>query len=313
MNSLAWDIKEYLERGLNGFGIGSHGGSFGNNWSSELIGLAEQMVWYRQAAFELGLMDLLDEAYVYAYDEPQIGDEQAARVLAGLKEAAPGLKTLLAMHESPNPERDAKWLKDTDILCIRLAAWDSEYAEQFRSQGKELWMYVSSPAHPTPSLVIDYPAISHRIIPWMAWKEGAAGLLYWSVNYWEGDPWKDPATFQNDQNGNGFLFYPAAEGPVPSIRLEVLRDGIEDYEYLNLLRMLVDKKDAQNSASKARLAEAKALLSLPESLVSSPRQYTKDWQALLDYREELGNMIESLSKGPRNTKQGQHVIRLPFN
>jgi len=280
----AWEVKEYLEQGLNAFGVGSHGGSFGNNWAVDWLTLQQQMVWYRQAALELALTDLLDQAYVYAYDEPQVNDAHAAQVLAGLKETAPQLKTLLVMHEAPDPERDAQWLKDADILCIRLPAWNTADTEAFRSQGKELWMYVSSPAHPTPSLVIDYPAIAHRVIPWMAWKYGASGLLYWSVNYWTGDPWKDPATFQKDQNGNGFLFYPAVEGPIPSIRLEILRDGIEDYEYFHMLSNLINQASEQPSVSKAELTEAKALLSIPESLIKSARDYTRDWNALLNYR-----------------------------
>ena len=34
-------------------------------------------------------------------------------------------------------------------------------------------------------------------------------------------------------NGDGILIYPGANGPLPSIRLENIRDGIEDFELLH--------------------------------------------------------------------------------
>ena len=34
-------------------------------------------------------------------------------------------------------------------------------------------------------------------------------------------------------NGDGILIYPGAKGPLPSIRLENIRDGIEDFELLH--------------------------------------------------------------------------------
>ena len=44
-------------------------------------------------------------------------------------------------------------------------------------------------------------------------------------------------------NGDGFLTYPGKQvgidGPVTSIRLEILRDGNEDIEYFNIYRNLL--------------------------------------------------------------------------
>jgi hypothetical protein len=102
--------------------------------------------------------------------------------------------------------------------------------------GKEIWMYVASPTRPFPTIILDGPSLDVRILPWICWRSGAGGLLYWCVNYWYlTDPWRDPMTWP-DQNGNGSLFYPGKDGrPVDSIRIEVLRDGLEDYEYLRML------------------------------------------------------------------------------
>ena len=54
------------------------------------------------------------------------------------------------------------------------------------------------------------------------------------------DPWFNPAfAHPRHYNGGGYLFYPGApcgiDGPVASMRLKNLRDGMEDYEYFVLL------------------------------------------------------------------------------
>ncbi len=65
--------------------------------------------------------------------------------------------------------------------------------------------------------------------------------------YWQSpkrDPWFDPG-FRIRFNGDGFLFYPGddagIDGPVASIRLKNLRDGMEDYEYFAILQQLGGK------------------------------------------------------------------------
>lgn len=60
---------------------------------------------------------------------------------------------------------------------------------------------------------IDMPAVPHRV-------------LFWSVNYWNrqyiDDPRKNQDILGNDLYGDG------------SLRLEVIRDGLEDFDYFTL-------------------------------------------------------------------------------
>jgi hypothetical protein len=81
----------------------------------------------------------------------------------------------------------------------------------------------------------------------MAWIDRVNGLYYAQAADWETDPWGQP--FANDlSNGDGFLIYPPKDGTiaynpcdsnsnriVPSIRLMLLREGLEDYAYLQRL------------------------------------------------------------------------------
>jgi len=287
-------IGRYLNLGLGAFGVGTMGGSNGNNWPRNPAELEKVMGWYRTAAAALRSQGLLDKAYIYAYDEPTPGDPHVAQVMEYLHWADPDLKNLLVMHQAPDPVRDAQWLKEADILCLRIAAYDPEQAPLFKQLGKELWIYVSSPAPPFAGLVIDYPAISHRILSWLCWKYGATGLLYWCVNFWTGDPWTNPANFSEDQNGSGLLYYPTAEGPVPSLRMEVLRDGIEDYEYLYRLQELIEAAKRHGGVDASLLAQAEQLVAVDPNLIESMRSYSKDPAVLLAQRQAIAEMIVKL-------------------
>ena len=104
-----------------------------------------------------------------------------------------------------------------------------------------------------------------------------------------------------DQNGNGSLFYPGPEGPVASIRLEVLRDGIEDYEYLARLRQLVtqvttDETLMANEATRALIAQAEQLLAIDPQLVESMQTYNRDPKILEQHRAAIAELIEKLQQ-----------------
>ena len=49
--------------------------------------------------------------------------------------------------------------------------------------------------------------------------------------------------YSGDANGDGFLMYPGPDGPVASIRLKSIRDGIEDWQlFQELRRHVADSK-----------------------------------------------------------------------
>ena len=99
-----------------------------------------------------------------------------------------------------------------------------------------------------PSWQIDFPVLSYRIAPWLNRRYGVTGLLYWTTVCWNSpprNPWDDPG-FRVNYNGEGLLFYPGEDagidGPIASIRLKNLRDGMEDYEYFVLLEKAKGKE-----------------------------------------------------------------------
>ena len=142
---------------------------------------------------------------------------------------------------------------------------------------------MASPTRPFPTIILDSPSIETRIIPWICRRAGATGLVYWCVNYWHlADPMENPMTWP-DQNGNGSLYYPHPSGPVGSIRLEVLRDGMEDYEYL---RMAAEKKAGRE------LEERVA------AVAASGWDYSRDPERLLRTREALGRFLDAAARLP---------------
>ena len=74
---------------------------------------------------------------------------------------------------------------------------------------------------------------------------GLTGLLYWRVDGWTDDPWNDVDTApllteQKHYPGDGMLMYPGKQvglkGAIPSMRLKWIREGVEDYEYIEILK-----------------------------------------------------------------------------
>lgn len=229
----------------------------------------------------------LDKAYIYSIDEHP--GEWTRKICALIHEGHPRIKNLLTiMVQEGYP--------DTDIWCPRMYELTPDRLElgrKFQRAGKELWVYTSGPRPPFPTLMLDWDLINCRIIPWMCWKFDLDGYLYWCINYWKGSPWENPAPYPR-QNGNGFLYYPGRDGPVGSLRLEALRDGLEDYEYLWLLRDRV-RQCREKGVAAEKVAEAEGLLQIGDAVVSYFDKFTYDPRLVYNMRERVAMQIEILN------------------
>ncbi|MDP3703347.1 MAG: DUF6067 family protein [Candidatus Omnitrophota bacterium] len=289
-------LTQLRAQGLSAFGLGFHSGSFDNNWPTDRSQLESLAPVYRGYAATLRTAGLMERHYIYAYDEPKPGSRQVADVARMIHIADPALKNLVVLEDVESVDPLREWFGDIDIVCLRNVTFDPVQAQQLKQLGKEIWLYVSGPSAPYPTLVIDYPAMAYRVLPWMCWKYGLNGLLYWSVNYWTTNPYQDPMNTKWQQNGNGSLYYPGPDGPVPSIRLEVLRDGMEDYEYLHRLAEVVARAKVNGSKPPALIQQAETLLAVNPGLVESMRTYSKDPAVLERNRTAIAEMIEKLQK-----------------
>ncbi|MBS2033078.1 MAG: DUF4091 domain-containing protein [Deltaproteobacteria bacterium] len=143
----------------------------------------------------------------------------------------------------------------------------SAYDPFLATSGNELWWYQSCMSHGCgagatdpywagwPSYAIDASAIRARAQEWLSFKNNVSAELYYETMMHSATAWTDQFDFGG--NGDGTLFYPGQPSviggtthvPVESIRLKLIREGIEDYEYLKMLSDLGDGAWAQQQAA----------------------------------------------------------------
>ncbi len=290
-------VDRYRWHGLNNFSIGRYGGTYNNNWPNDDAKIDNLEGLYRTYGEILKLNKMLEYTYIYTWDEGAIGNPKVAKICSMIHRAYPGLKNMVCYHGFWEPEKHPDWGKDIDIWCFNNDNFDEKKLRAMQELGKEMWMYISGPSGlGGPNYAIDFDSLDYRIPVWIAWKYDIRGLLYWCVNWWPFvDPFKSAANTKWEQNGNGLLFYPGEKGPIASLRLEIIRDSIEDYEYLTLLKKLVtwiEKKGIVDQFQE-QYFKAKELIGVG-SLITSMFHYRRDNQGLLEHRNNVANTAEAL-------------------
>lgn len=141
------------------------------------------------------------------------------------------------------------------MIAGRIAAGEGVWCYPALSQFRDTWKKEKGEPQPAeqpcpPVWLTDYPPVHFRILPWICAAHNLSGIHYWDVFHWpeRTDPWKDAGTFVIDDetfNGDGLLIYPPAPAalrgdapavPCASVRLKWIRDGMDDYDHLNILR-----------------------------------------------------------------------------
>ncbi len=212
------------------------------------------------------------KSYVYILDETtkRYEERQAERYARLLHQAdkATGAQVKFLLTDDPRPhalggEKTANTFlnDDVDIWTLRYYYFFGRIpaVRERKKAGKEIWWYSYSndSVKRVPSFVIDKPHIDSRIWGWMMEEWNVDGLLNWGFNRWgkasTGNGWRDPyrdplslAVGRRRSNGDTCLVYPGyyprygldrpTAGPVASLRLEALRDGLEEREYLKLAK-----------------------------------------------------------------------------
>ena len=249
-----------------------------------------------------------ERLFQYTCDEPPLTCAWAdipARAAAA-RAADPELRTLVT---TTIQQADANGVTDAIDLLVPVVnhlddrPGESAYSGNQRakydaflaaSPRRELWLYQSCMSHGCgvgssayftgwPSYMIDASAARNRAMQWLLFRYRATGELYYETAMAYGqDPWTNPWAFTG--NGDGTLFYPGTPArisgttdvPVASLRLKLIREGMEDYEYLDLLSRAGGEADAR--------AVADALF---------PNAYSTDVkpEALMAARAELARLI----------------------
>ena len=249
-------------------------------------------------------MHVFDEVFAATHKHAKM--RELAKLAKRIKEVAPHAKLECIT------EVEKELIGVIDIWCpsIKMMTRNPQSYWDRQKAGDELWLYtcLGAPGHVTgepPSFVLEESAAAMRLIGWICYFYRAEGFLYYSSNNWtrNGNPGEKPypATpwnmqYVNSFNGEACLFYPnrhPERDPLSSIRLENLRDGMEDFEYLKMLADLSKKHAGKLSA--AQKQEIADLLGMKE-LVRSGFDYTDDSGKIADQRRKMAQWIEKLNK-----------------
>ena len=181
--------------------------------------------------------------------------------------------------------------------------------EEKAKGGRLSWYASCDQRYPQPNYFIDAPAMDMVMLPWITARYELNGMLYWAINWWSEtvNPWRNANTFLSGYlcsggwvlNGEGMLWYPGnfvktftgqpdVEGPVSSIRFELLREGIEDIVYLSMLKDLGDKAFADKQV---------------ESLVVDVKAFSRNVPVLYNTRKEMAARIDELLKAQVKRKR----------
>jgi hypothetical protein len=192
------------------------------------------------------------------------------------------------------------------LWCPKLCLWDDDvsygnhdyvhsmtFEERMRkmmSEGYGVWTYISyTPSTPYIGMFLDHSGLNQRILFWQQYQRGISGMIYWSSNAWTTiatvDPWESVFTGLFDNNnkpvyGDGILFYPAEkieDDPTVSLRMKIMRDGIDDIELLILAGRTLGSRWINEKVN---------------SVTSSLTSVEVNEEAFAKIRIEIGNALE---------------------
>jgi hypothetical protein len=168
-------------------------------------------------------------------------------MLTMIQEEAPDLGIALAgTYQSEIDSRVREY-------CVFYPGMSAEVMDLRRSRGLLSTFYVCC-SPPAPNTFTHSPPVEARQMGWHAAATGADGFLRWAFESFNADPLAETA-FGSWPPGDCFFVYP---GPRSSIRFELLRKGIEDYECIEIARRRLKPGTPQRVRLEALVREAAA-------------------------------------------------------
>lgn len=204
---------------------------------------------------------------------------QYARSRLGLAEfvrtVAPKLRFVDANRNTDQAGSIHLWFP----LPHQFEAFRGFYAER-QAAGDEVGFYTCvTPSGYNLNRFVSFPLLKTRLLHWYNYKFGLTGFLHWGYNAKFPPASLDKVIMDGDAN----LVYKDPLGmPVPSIRQEAMRDGIEDYELLKVAEAR-DKELARK---------------LCDHLVTDCRRYSRDVADFRKTRELLLDLAGAKAVSP---------------
>jgi hypothetical protein len=256
----------------------------------------------------------LGALFHYTCDEPPNGCSwaNALTMEQTVYNASHNMKTLITTDLASATQNNL--LADLSVIVPIVNSMDPQGGSNQRSTydswlmgiNKHLWWYQSCSSHEScsngtvgssnatwPSYMVDATPVRNRVFEWFAFIDSIEAELYYQIDYcWTSgqcgpggnasNPWSSVYAFGG--NGDGTLIYPGTPALIggttpialPSIRLKQIRDGMEDFEYLNALSQAGDDAFARSTAA---------------AFITNAYTFDNDPQALTNARLALGNRL----------------------
>jgi hypothetical protein len=204
-----------------------------------------------------------------------------------------GIKNLISMSPTPAlySDNSGTGRSAVDIWVLLPLMYNNSKTQvgEVMKKGDAVWSYntLVQDAY-SPKWLIDFDPVNFRIQPgFISQSLNLTGMLYWRVDKWPSDPWNNvnnAGTYSSaNYPGEGMLVYPGqpvgVKGVVASMRLKWLRDGVEDYDYVQILKDL----------GKGDLA-----MQISRSVGPDWTNWTRDAGAVEAARLKLGDTIDQL-------------------
>ncbi len=161
-----------------------------------------------------------------------------------------------------------------------------------KAEGDKVWWFISWDVEaPYINYYMQTDGVAQRILFWQQFDFGVEGFLYNFSNYWSGecsDPYAYNITNSSypDAHGESILIYPGdvygLDTPVGSLRVEAMRDGVEDYQMMYMLEELWGEGAADKYI---------------DMMTTGVVTYSTDDSEYYDARIQLGNAVERAALG----------------
>ncbi len=294
-----------------------------DDWREQYI---PRLTGFYNAAKELGIAD---RAYAYGCDEffPK-SFVSVAEAAEEVKRALPDVPVFTTTFDKQYGVESE--LGMIDWFCPGTMGYARQYEAGMvaaaRSAGRNIWWYVcDGPLAPAANFFLESQAIEARLLMGaQAVRMRPDGFLYYQIARWncvhsiESGPftdWNPISHFNRSQfHGDGSWTAAGPDGtPLPTIRLENFRDGLEDYAYAKLLeeKLQEQMKDAKftmhndggtpqdNSSLVTRssslaswVQRAQDALAVPVAVMENMTNYTDNAAVLYRWRDEMADLIE---------------------
>ena len=216
------------------------------------------------------------------HDEPHEGSDVTALLAwsKAIRAAEPQVRLWLDPTYRTPGQAPQEVFEYSDVLCPNRPMWLSQgkpFAEFFqkqRQQGKELHFYSCS----GPARLLD-PYAYYRLQAWQCWDAGATGSFFWA--------------FGDNSGASSWNEYLARSGPytplfldstrvVPAKQMEAIRESVQDYETLLLLRRAITRAEQSGRQGPAVGAAKGVLESATAAVLDAEGASALNWRDAKD-------------------------------